>query len=144
MYVCIYILFHYSLSLDVKYSSLYSRTLSFIPPIHNSLHLLTPNSQSSLPNPQILIVCWHMIPSHEQPEVWLPAIQGEGLDRNSCGQFTTEGIPSLVITGNCKNKGWLGFLAHRLYMRMLAKQRLAGTTITYSHEDCLLSLRAPF
>lgn len=60
---------------------------------------------------QIPIVRWDLISSHEEPEVWLHRMKGEGLDGESCGQFTTEGIHSLVIKGNCKNKGRLGFLA---------------------------------
>ena len=47
--MCIHILFytllHYGLSEDIRYSFLYRRTL-FIHPIDNSLHLLTPDSQS--------------------------------------------------------------------------------------------------
>ena len=43
-------LFHYRLLKDIVYSSLlYSRSLLFIHPIYNNLHLLIPNSQSILP-----------------------------------------------------------------------------------------------
>ena len=43
--ICFHIAFHYSLSQDIGYSSL------FIHPIYNSLHLLIPNSQSCPPLP---------------------------------------------------------------------------------------------
>ena len=43
--ICFHIAFHYSLSQDIGYSSL------FIHPICNSLHLLIPNSQSCPPPP---------------------------------------------------------------------------------------------
>ena len=44
-----YILFHYGLSQDIEYSSLYSRTLFFIYSMYNGLYLLISNSQSILP-----------------------------------------------------------------------------------------------
>ena len=72
--------------------------------------------------------------------VWLHGMQGEGLDGNSCGQFTTESIHSLVIKGLCRNKGRLGFLAHDFYSGTPAKQLLVSIAITCSHED---SLRNP-
>ena len=43
--ICFHIAFHYSLSQDIGYSSL------FIHPVYNSLHLLIPNSQSCPPPP---------------------------------------------------------------------------------------------
>lgn len=76
--------------------------------------------------------------------VWLPGMQGEGAEENSCGQFTPEGIHSLVIRGLCRNQGRLGFLAHDVYRGTLAEPRLASTAFSYSHEDSLLSLDALF
>ena len=53
IYILFYILFHYGLLQDIEYSSLWyrnnSRTLLFIHSVYNSLHLLTPNSQSNPP-----------------------------------------------------------------------------------------------
>lgn len=66
------------------------------------------------------------------------------MDGNRCGQFTTEGIHSLVIKGNCKNKGSSGLLAHNFYTGTPAKQLLGGTAVTHACEDGLLSLGAPF
>ena len=55
-YILFHILFHYGLSWDIEYSFpvLYSRTLSFIYPIHNSFNLLIPNPNRSLPHPLLL------------------------------------------------------------------------------------------
>ena len=55
IHIYIYILFHYGLSQDTEFPVLYSRTLLFIPPIYNSLHLLMPHSQPfPLPPPSSL------------------------------------------------------------------------------------------
>ena len=51
IYILFYILFHYGLSQDVEYSSLYYTVgPAVIQSIFNSLHVLTPNSQS-IPDP---------------------------------------------------------------------------------------------
>ena len=55
-YTCTYILFHIlfplwlTLGYRIQFPVLYSRTLLFIHSIYNSLHLLTPNSQSIPPS----------------------------------------------------------------------------------------------
>lgn len=41
------------------------------------------------------------------------------MDGNSCGQFTPEGIHSLVIKGLCRNQGRLGVPGHDVYSGVL-------------------------
>ena len=56
IYILFYILLHYGLSQDIESSFLYFRTLLLIQSVCNSLHLLTPDSQSipsQPPPPQV-------------------------------------------------------------------------------------------
>lgn len=69
---------------------------------------------------------------------------GRGFGWEWCGQFTTEGIHSLVIKGNWKNKGRLGFPAHHFYTGAPTKRLSANTAVAYSRENSLFSVGAPF
>ena len=55
-YILTYILFHYGLSQDIEYS--------LIHPIYNSLHLLTPNSQSPLATTSLFSMSVSLFPLH--------------------------------------------------------------------------------